>query len=116
MTLRTLTLAACLSLTVSPASADYIVNGNFEQGNTGFTTQYTYSPGELGPARTYDVVSNPGIDRPRDINPPNFGDHTTGHGLMFAGNGAEVPNVIVWSETLSIPANTGFDYSMWITN
>src|SRR6516162_4172874 len=110
MMLRTLvlTLAACLSLTVASARADYIVNGNFEQGNVGFTSQYTYSPGELGPARTYDVVSNPGIDRPRDINPPNFGDHTTGHGLMFAGNGAEVPNVIVWSETLSIPANTGF--------
>ncbi len=35
---------------------------------------------------------------------------------MFAGNGADVPNVIVWSETIAVVPNSAYDYSMWITS
>ena len=35
---------------------------------------------------------------------------------MFAGNGAEVPNVIVWSETIAVVPNADYSYSMWITS
>lgn len=114
-------LSLCLSLCAPQAQAGFvnvIVNGDFEQGNTGFYSQYTYGQagGALGAAGSYDVLTNPKYDRQYDINPPNFGDHTTGHGLMFAGNGAEVPNVIVWQETVPVAVNADYSYSMWITS
>jgi hypothetical protein len=96
-TMAVFCLVLGLLLWGSDARADFnlIINGDFEQGNTGFYSQYTFGPGggALGAAASYDVLTNPKYDRPYDINPPNFGDHTTGSGLMFAGNGAEVPNV-----------------------
>ena len=103
---------------VSAGFVNLIVNGDFEQGNVGFTSQYTYgqSGGALGAAGSYDVLANPKTDRQYDINPPSFGDHTTGHGLMFAGNGAEVPSMIVWSETIAVDPNTEYSYAMWITS
>jgi hypothetical protein len=99
-----------------PSGTNLIVNGDFEQGNTGFTTQYRYSPGTLGGAQSYDVVSNPGKDRPNDINPPNYGDHTTGTGLMMAVNGATTANQIVWSETVAVAAHSDYDFSLWLSS
>lgn len=111
-------LLFCLVLLSFPsrAAADMIVNGNFESGNTGFTTQYTYSEGDIGPAQTYAIVSSPGLARPHDINPVMYGDHTTGTGLMMAVNGAESPNQIVWSETVPVVPNSNYTYSMWISS
>src|SRR4051794_11962820 len=91
-----------LLLVALPASADFIVNGNFEAGDTGFTTQYTIVPGDIGGAGTYDIVTNPAHSRPHDISPVSFGDHTTGYGLMMAVNGADTPNRLVWSQTLAL--------------
>lgn len=111
-------LVYCLVLLLYPSgvSAGLIVNGNFSSGNTGFTTAYTYSPGDIGPAQSYDVVDNPAHSRPHDISPVSYGDHTTGTGLMMAVNGAAVPNVVFWSETISITANTDYNFSFWISS
>jgi hypothetical protein len=75
-------LFVCLALllVVSPAPAGFvnlITNGDFEAGNTGFITQYLLSPGDIGPAQTYDIVNNPAHDRPHDISPISYGGHTT---------------------------------------
>lgn len=35
-----------------------VTNGDFEMGNTGFTSEYTYSPGNTTPINTYDIVTN----------------------------------------------------------
>ncbi len=101
---------------VEHARANFIVNGDFEQGNVGFSTQYTYAPGDIGGAQSYDVVDNPAHSRPHDINPVSYGDHTTGSGLMMAINGAEVPNQVFWSETLSVAPNSDYDFSVWISS
>jgi hypothetical protein len=109
-------LGLALLLGASHARAGLIVNGDFEQGNTGFTTQYTFSPGDIGPAQSYDVVDNPAHSRPHDISPISYGDHTTGHGLMMAVNGAEVPNVLVWGETVAVSPHTTYQFSAWISS
>ncbi|HEV3255727.1 MAG TPA: hypothetical protein VG013_02485 [Gemmataceae bacterium] len=109
-------LALWLSLGAAAARANLIVNGDFEAGNTGFTTAYTYSPGDIGPAQSYDIVDDPADSRPHDIAPISYGDHTTGTGLMMAVNGAEVPNVLVWGETVPVSPHTTYQFSAWISS
>jgi hypothetical protein len=111
-----LCLALWLSLPSPDAKADLIINGNFEQGNTGFTTQYTLSRGDIGPAGSYDVVDNPAHSRPHDAHPVSYGDHTTGQGLMMAINGAENASLYFWSETVSVRPHTDYAFSMWISS
>ena len=96
--------------------SNLLVNGDFEGGNAGFTTQYTYSHGDIGPAASYDIVDNPAHSRPHDINPVSYGDHTTGSGLMMAVNGATTPNMLVWGETVAVEANSTFQFSAYISS
>src|SRR4051794_30751823 len=111
MPMKNLLCCTALLLAASPASAGFIVNGDFEQGNIGFSSQYTYSPGNIGPAQSYDVLPNPQPAHGADT--ASYGDHTTGHGLMMAVNGAEVPNQIVWSETIAVNPGSNYDFSLW---
>jgi len=90
-----------------------IVNGDFELGNTGFSTGYTFSPGNLFPEGAYDVATNPQADN--SLFSP-CGDHTTGTGNMMIVNGAVQPNVIVWSETVTVLPNRTYDFSGWATS
>jgi autotransporter-associated beta strand protein len=99
---------------VRRASTDLITNGNFEQGNTGFTSAYIYSPGNIGPADTYDVLPNPRPAHGGDT--ASYGDHSTGMGLMMAVNGAETPGVVVWSESFSVVPESDYAFSMWISS
>jgi CARDB len=91
--------------------ANLIVNGDFEAGNTGFSTQYFR--GSLLAPQTYDILRNP-----RDGHPSaaSFGDHTSGSGLMMAVNGAERANVLVWSQTVSVVPNTDYSFSSWVAS
>jgi hypothetical protein len=96
-----------------PPSGNLIVNGDFEQGNTGFTTQYTYSPQGIGGAQTYAIVNDPHTVHPSAA---SYGDHTTGKGLMMAVNGATTPNVLVWGETVAVTPNATYEFSGWISS
>jgi gliding motility-associated-like protein len=85
-------------------------NGNFSNGNTGFASQYIYSNSGL-PAAVYTVGSNvlawhPGMTPCQD--------HTTGSGNMMMVNGADQPNVKVWSQAISIKPNTNYVFYSWL--
>jgi hypothetical protein len=96
------------------AGTNLIVNGNFAAGNTGFTSEYTFSPGNLFPANTYDVASDPNADNGAWPNPgPAPGN---GSPNMLIVNGGLVGNNIVWSETLSVTPNTNYDFSTYLNN
>jgi len=107
---------ACLVLLVigtAPAGAS-LVNGDFQFGNQDFYTDFTYSPGNILPEYTYDVVSDPFLVHP---NATSYYDHTFGteHGLMMAVNGiavAGVPNV-VWGQTLLVSPHQTYCFSCW---
>jgi hypothetical protein len=95
------------------AGSNLIVNGDFESGNTGFSTVYTFSPGDIfGPA-TYDILSNPNSAH---ASAASFGDHTSGSGLMMAINGSDLPGQVVWSQAVPVTANTDYEFSAWITS
>src|SRR5579862_5134167 len=86
-------VAGCALAATGAQAANLVTNGDFEASDTGFTSGYTVSPGDLTPPSVYDVISNPNADHPSFA---SFGDHTSGSGLMMVINGAEVPGVNVW--------------------
>lgn len=62
-----------------------VANGNFEAGNTGFTSQYQYSATGGGAEGVYDVDTSA---NPWNGNWVTVGDHTTGQGKFMMINGA----------------------------
>lgn len=90
-----------------------INNGDFESGNSNFSSNYTYSPGNLWPEGVYDVLADPSTAH------SNFAacnDHTSGGGQMMAVNGNAAPNQNVWCQTVSIQPNTEYAFTAWGTS
>lgn len=87
-----------------------IRNGDFEQGNTDFYSQYNYVTPNTSEGQYY-VSSNP-----RNWNPglSNCTDHTTGSGNMLLVNGSPALNQVVWQQTVTITPNTNYAFSTWI--
>ena len=83
--------------------AELVVNGDFEQGNVGFTSEYYYNY-DLGPGQYYVDNNAHGY--------PGFGHGGTGNFMMI--DGATEPGVVVWSEQISIVPNTYYDFSTWV--
>jgi hypothetical protein len=57
-----------------------IRNGDFEQGNRGFRSDYHLEPGNIRPELSYDIVVNP---QDAHADAAFFGDHTSGKGRMM---------------------------------
>ena len=105
------------------STTNLITNGNFSNGNTGFSSGYTYAsspPGQpcgsygiLGCEGYYNVNTNP---RNTHSNFSSFGDHTSGNGQMLIVNGATSPNVSVWCQNITVTPNTDYQFSAWVTN
>jgi hypothetical protein len=93
------------------AAANLVVNGDFSAGNSGFSSSYTFSPGDCTPPAVYDVTTNPHNCHPLFS---SFGDHTSGSGNMMVVNGAEQAGVSVWGESVAVLANTTYFFSVWI--
>jgi hypothetical protein len=112
-------LVLALGLSLFPAAqakADLIVNGDFEQGNTAFSSNYFFSPGNITPTRTYDIVTNPALSRPGATAPVAYGDHTSGTGLMMAVNGAITPDVLVWGQIVAVKPNSPYTFAAFISS
>jgi hypothetical protein len=97
-----------------------VVNGNFSSGNTGFTSSYVVPGGPVNntllyPEGTYAINSNP-----NNVHSgfSSFFDHTSGtnSGKMMVINGASTANVTVWSENISVAANTTYVFSVWFAS
>jgi hypothetical protein len=91
-----------------------VTNGDFEAGNVAFTTEYTYSPDDLFPARTLAVLTNPNSAHGSFA---VMGDHTSGTGKMLVVNGAtEIPHPVVWSQQVAVKPNREYYFSAWAAN
>lgn len=102
---------------LSVPNNNLIINGDFSQGNTGFTTQYNYFqdiPGyqmELWNEGTYSVHDNP-----NDLH-LNFSacDDQSGDGNMMVLNGGGSFQQI-WCQTVNVDPNTNYIFSAWGTS
>jgi len=94
-------------------TVNLIANGDFEEGNTGFSTGYVYST-DIEPEGRYVVGFNP-----RDYHPSalSYGDHTSGSGKMMMVNGATTTtDVVVWEQTVFVSPHTEYEFSIWMSN
>lgn len=103
-------------LTAGPANGSLVVNGDFQSGNTGFYTDFTYSPGDLVPEYIYDVIADPSTAH---FLAESFYDHTygTSAGLMMAINGRSSAGdpYIAWGQTITVQPDQDYDISIWHT-
>ena len=120
-------LASGPSLTVSPVTPtmyyitgqnyseadgnNLVVNGDFEQGNVGFTSEYAYS--NYAYEGAYYIGYNGQSHYPSFATWP---DHTSGSGLYMIVNGAGTPNSNAWTQTVAVEPNTDYAFSAWICN
>ncbi|MEA1951933.1 MAG: PEP-CTERM sorting domain-containing protein [Planctomycetota bacterium] len=93
--------------------AESIVNGDFEAGNSGFSSDYTYFPppgSENMVEQRYTVCTNPNVVHSKWA---SMGDHTTGNGMMLIANGAGNSNTVLWRQDVMLIAGTFYSFSAW---
>jgi hypothetical protein len=88
-----------------------VVNGDFDGGNTGFTSQYTYNAQNsgLGGADSYSVGTNPALFNGAW---PTMKPHSPATEMLIA-NGSTTANTKVWSQTVQVEANSTYVFSLW---
>jgi len=95
-----------------------IINGDFENGDTDFTTDYIlgtvscYGAGYLDCEGTYGIVTDPNLGH---TNFASCGDHTTGSGNMMVVNGAQDFQNI-WCQEVSVTSGVSYVFSAWATS
>ena len=112
-TLITASIAA-LSLASAAQAQNLITNGDFEAGNTGFASGYDYTPATNTDEGQYTVRTNP---YPWNSAFVSMGDHTTGTGNMYVGNGSGTAGDWVWqSGPIAISAGTDYFFEAFVAN
>ena len=97
------------------ANGSIVTNGDFEAGDTGFTSDFTFVTDLQPSAPTYTIVTDPALAHGSAL---SYGDHTTGSGLMLAANGG-LPGggaTTVWQQTVSVDANTPHEFSFYLSS
>lgn len=107
-----------ISLEVMGIGPNLVVNGDFEAGNSGFTSAYSYGSG--GPWGLLSSEGQYAISTSPNLVHNNFSacsDHTpSGPGNMLIANGSGTPNTSVWCQTINVTPNTNYLFSAWISN
>jgi hypothetical protein len=107
-------LAVCLLvLAVGAATAHAlpITNGSFESGNTGFTSDYTFSPADYTPPGIYAVDTSPALHHGA------FADYAAYDGeYMMIVNGANTPGATVWASSTTVAPGTTYYLSAWVAS
>ena len=109
-----LSLPAALSSTVE---AGLIANGDFEAGNTGFTSDYSYiTAAFIDPGEYAIVTETSSLSRIQGFN----GDHTSGSGLMMMVDSGWLQSgdspQLVWSQTVNVQPNASYDFTGWVAS
>ena len=113
----------CSSFNNTTVAVELVTNGHFTDGNTGFTTAYTYHPGYycssctqpdttgLWPEGRYAIGSNA-----NNYHSEFFGTYYTspGSGNFMIVNGSPSTGLItVWSENITVQPYTTYYFSAW---
>lgn len=108
----TLTLVAGF---VPLAAANVILNGDFQAGNTGFTSAYGYvPPADIFAPATYSVVAFDTIHSSW----VDFADHTTSNsvtGRYMIVNGTDAGQGPAWAQTVALTAGE-YELSGWFAS
>jgi hypothetical protein len=103
-------VATCLAVG-AVTSQNLVINGDFESGNTGFTSGYTF--GDDSNPGGYTIGANPSTANGAFGDWCNCGDHTSGTGKMMIVNGSGDATLPVWEETVAVTPSTEYTFSYW---
>lgn len=120
---QTVSPAVTTTYTVTSGTAssttNLIFNGNFSQGNNGFTTDYTQvtNPNPFGVQSSYDIVTNPNAWFTAFA---SFGDHTSGTGNLMVFDGSTDPTggIKAWcaGTPVAVAPNTSYTFSYYVAS
>ncbi|MEO1436388.1 MAG: CUB domain-containing protein, partial [Bacteroidota bacterium] len=107
------TTTTTYTVTGSVIGPNLVQNGNFEQGNTGFTSDYgPPQGGAFGPLSvpgTYDIDTDPANTH---INFASCQDNSTvGIGQMLIANGSQNAGDNIWCQTVDVVPGNDYIYS-----
>ncbi|MFH2143669.1 MAG: PKD domain-containing protein [Bacteroidota bacterium] len=109
------TTAGTYSVTVTSASCvgsgvELVTNGDFELGNTGFTTDYLLCavPGSCGMG-DYIVANNGSVHH----SAWTCTDHTSGTGNLMIFDGSTTAGTNAWCQTVTVTPGTDYTFSCW---
>ncbi|MBK7798937.1 MAG: gliding motility-associated C-terminal domain-containing protein [Saprospiraceae bacterium] len=95
-------------------ATNLIINGNFEAGNTGFSTSYIYGvPGSPFGPNNYGVGDNPQAYN-GGFSP--CGDHTSGSGQQMVVDGSTTPGSNVWCQTVAVTPGNSYLVEFYVQN
>ena len=102
------------TFTAKNIGAGLFPNGDFESGNTGFYSEYTFVPPTDD--QTLWVEGNFTItNMPKAVHANSPCNTVSERGYMMAVNGGSRPSTIVWRPaTLAVTPNTDYAFSAWI--
>jgi outer membrane protein OmpA-like peptidoglycan-associated protein len=94
-------------------AVNMIVNGDFEQGDYGFNSDYYYH--EYGSPGSYVVTNNAPMNN-ADFANPAFGDHTRGRGSFLICNSDGREGKKIWCEIVHVQPNTRYEFTAYFCN
>ena len=93
--------------------ASLVLNGDFESGNSGFTSGYLYNASTIATPGGYSIVTDPSAVHPGAA---SYGDHTTGTGSMLAANGGFIPRLLVWGESVAVLPDSLYRFAAYVSS
>jgi hypothetical protein len=103
--LTSLLAAGIVAISLPSASANLIINGDFESGNTGFSSDYSFRVGPSADVGEYTIVSNLGQFHTGIAGLGSLSGYG-GSGLYYAANGATSTAQSPWYQTINNPTVT----------
>jgi hypothetical protein len=95
-----------------PSPVNLIPNGDFEQGNVNFGSDYAYATNNTAEGQ-YTVGTNGQAFNGALV---TAGDHTSGSSQMFIGNGKATPDRVWFTTTISVQPNTSYYFEAFVMN
>jgi gliding motility-associated-like protein len=99
-----------LEVTGAQQVQNIIANGQFDAGNSDFTTQYIYQ-NNLQLEGTIFVTSDPSLNHPSFI-----GSGQGGSGNFIAVNGSSNAGQFIWQQTVTVVPNQTYDISLFLAS
>lgn len=85
-----------------------LLNGDFESGNQGFTSDYQYSAASGASPGSYTVAPNPSA---WDASFSACVDHSSGNGNMLLVNGSTIAGQVIWSQTVAVNPGSQYEFT-----
>ncbi|HSC55374.1 MAG TPA: LamG-like jellyroll fold domain-containing protein [Phnomibacter sp.] len=97
-------------LTAKTVGVNLVVNGDFNAGNTGFTSEFAFVANNTTDGEY--TVGN--IPKAWNAALSSCTDHSGGTGNMLMAHGIPQDNKVVWKQAITIVPNTDYEFSTWI--